>query len=127
MKQWPATLDKVLALPFDSVIPGTDRGQRALERFRDFMTSLWGRPRRSRERGGSLDNAVQLVASTSSALALWYAPTLNRGFVIRRTWEKGSERRGGPMSDRKVAFLTGASRGIGRCALELARRASTSC
>jgi cyclase len=91
VKQWPATLDKVLALPFDTVIPGHGEAasRRALERYRDFMTSLWEQTARVRAHGGSLENAIQLVDLDEFGLSpLWYVPTLNRGFVIRRTWEE---------------------------------------
>jgi glyoxylase-like metal-dependent hydrolase (beta-lactamase superfamily II) len=93
VKLWPATLDKVLALPFDSVIPGhgppTSRQQ--LERFRDFMSSLWTQIVAIRSRGGSVDDAIKLVAIDEYRLSpLWFAPQLNRGFVIRRTWQEAS-------------------------------------
>jgi len=91
VKQWPATLDKVLALPFDSVIPGhgPPASRRTVERFRDFMTSLWTQTAQVRDRGGSLENAIQLVNLDEFGLStLWFAPKLNRGFVINRTWEE---------------------------------------
>ena len=91
VKQWPATLDKVLALPFDSVIPGhgPPASRRTLERYRDFMTSLWTQTVQVRERGGSLENAIQLIDLEEFGLSTrWYLPNLNRGFVIRRAWEE---------------------------------------
>jgi glyoxylase-like metal-dependent hydrolase (beta-lactamase superfamily II) len=89
--EWAPTLDKVLALPFDKVIPGhgppTNRA--ALQRFRDFMATLWSETAQVRDRGGSLDDAIRLVNLQRFDLGiLWFAPTLNRGFVIRRTWEE---------------------------------------
>jgi glyoxylase-like metal-dependent hydrolase (beta-lactamase superfamily II) len=91
VRLWPATLDKVLALPFDLVIPGhgSPTTRRGLERCRDLMTSLWTQTAAIRERGGSVDEAVQLVDLGQFGLSpLWFAPTLNRGFVIRRTWQE---------------------------------------
>ena len=91
VREWPATLEKVLALPFDTVIPGHGEpaGRRALERYRDFMAALWTQTAAIRDRGGSLEDAVKLVDIEEFALSTrWYAPWLNRGFVIRRTWEE---------------------------------------
>jgi glyoxylase-like metal-dependent hydrolase (beta-lactamase superfamily II) len=93
VKLWAATLDKVLALPFDAVIPGhgapTSRQQ--LQRFREFMGSLWTQITAIRDRGGSVEDAVKLVSIDEYGLSpLWFAPFLNRGFVIRRTWEEAS-------------------------------------
>ena len=91
VKHWPATLEKVLALPFDTVIPGHGEAasRRTLERYRDFMTSLWTQTAAVRDRGGSLENAIQLVNLDEFGLStLWFAPMLTRGFVINRTWEE---------------------------------------
>lgn len=91
VRQWPATLDKVLALPFDVVIPGhgpaTSRA--ALERFREFLATLWSETNAIRDRGGSLEDALRLVDLDRFGLKpIWFVPSLNRGFVIRRTWEE---------------------------------------
>jgi glyoxylase-like metal-dependent hydrolase (beta-lactamase superfamily II) len=91
VRLWAPTLDAVLALPFDIVIPGhgpaTSRA--SLERFREFMATLWSETHTIRERGGSLDDAVRLVDLDRFGLSpLWFAPSLNRGFVIRRAWEE---------------------------------------
>jgi glyoxylase-like metal-dependent hydrolase (beta-lactamase superfamily II) len=91
VREWSKTLDAVLALPFDIVIPGhgpaTSRA--SLERFREFMATLWSDNSAIRERGGSVDDAIRLVDLDRFGLSpLWFAPSLNRGFVIRRTWEE---------------------------------------
>jgi glyoxylase-like metal-dependent hydrolase (beta-lactamase superfamily II) len=91
VRLWPATLDAVLALPFDLVIPGhgpaTSRA--SLERFREFLAVLWRETGAVRERGGSVDDAVRLVDLDRFGLSpLWIAPSLNRGFVVRRAWEE---------------------------------------
>ncbi len=93
VKLWPATLDKVLALPFDAVIPGhgPPTSRRQLERFRDFMRSLWKQTTEIRARGGSEADALKLVDIDEFELSpLWFAPFLNRGFVIRRAWQEAS-------------------------------------
>jgi glyoxylase-like metal-dependent hydrolase (beta-lactamase superfamily II) len=107
VKQWPATLDKVLALPFDSVIPGHGpvASRRTLERFRDFMTSLWTQTAQVHDRGGSLESAIQLVDLNEFGLSTrWYLPNLNRGFVIRRAWE---ELQATPQTSRQTPSRTG--------------------
>jgi glyoxylase-like metal-dependent hydrolase (beta-lactamase superfamily II) len=91
VRQWAATLDKVLALPFDHVIPGhgPTATRKSLERFREFMASLWTQTVAIRDRGGSVEDAIKLVKLEEFGLGpLWFAPNLNRGFVIRRAWEE---------------------------------------
>jgi cyclase len=96
VRDWSGTLDKVLALPFDRVIPGhgAPTTRASLQRFRDFMATLWAETVRVRDRGGSVDDAVQLIDLDQFGLTtLWFAPMLNRGFVIRRAWEEASHER----------------------------------
>jgi cyclase len=93
VKLWSGTLDKVLALPFDTVIPGhgPSTSRRTVERYRDFMASLWSQTLTIRQRGGSLEDAIKLVNLDDFGLSpIWLMPTLNRGFVIRRAWEEAS-------------------------------------
>ncbi len=98
VREWPATLDKVLELPFDKVIPGHGPATTrvALERFRDFMATLWEETVRVRDKGGSLADAEQLVDLEPFGLKpIWFAPMLNRRFVIGRSWEEATAS-GGP-------------------------------
>jgi glyoxylase-like metal-dependent hydrolase (beta-lactamase superfamily II) len=98
VKLWSGTLDKVLALPFDTVIPGhgPSTSRRTVERYRDFMASLWSQTLTIRQRGGSLEDAIKLSNLDEFGLKpLWIMPTLNRGFVIRRAWEEASAGKGG--------------------------------
>jgi glyoxylase-like metal-dependent hydrolase (beta-lactamase superfamily II) len=93
VRDWPATLDRVLALDFDAVIPGhgpiSDRA--GLVRFRDFMTSLGTQAKAVADRHGSVDEALRVVDLERFALRrLWFAPYLSRSFVIRRAWEEAS-------------------------------------
>lgn len=91
VKLWSATLDKVLALPFDVVIPGhgSPTTRRQVERFRDFMASLWKQTVDIRDRGGSEEDAVKLVNIDEYGLStLWFAPWMNRGFVVKRAWQE---------------------------------------
>ena len=98
VKLWSGTLDKVLALPFDTVIPGhgTATSRRTVERYRDFMASLWSQTLTIRQRGGSLDDAIKLLNLDEFGLGpIWLMPTLNRGFVIRRAWEEATAGKAG--------------------------------
>jgi glyoxylase-like metal-dependent hydrolase (beta-lactamase superfamily II) len=98
VREWPATLDKVLELPFDKVIPGHGPATTrvALERFRDFMATLWEETVHVRDKGGSLADAEQLVDLEPFGLKpIWFAPMLNRRFVIGRAWEEATAT-GGP-------------------------------
>jgi glyoxylase-like metal-dependent hydrolase (beta-lactamase superfamily II) len=98
VREWAATLDRVLALPFDKVIPGHGpaANRAALQRFREFMATLWRETDVIRQRGGSLEDAIRLVNLDDFGLSpLWFAPTLNRGFVIRRAWQEATTTRSG--------------------------------
>jgi cyclase len=91
IRLWAATLDKVLALPFDRVIPGhgppTNRA--ALERFREFTSSLWTQTAAVHDRGGTLEDAIKLVDVDQFNLSpIWFAPYINRGYVVGRAWEE---------------------------------------
>ena len=70
VQQWPATLDNV-ARPRRSTRSFRAMAQaptaRALERYRDFMTSLWTQTAQIRERGGSLETRSRSWTSTTSA------------------------------------------------------------
>ena len=99
VREWSATLDKVLALPFDRVIPGhgPPATRVALQRFRDFMSTLWTQTLLVRDRGGTVDEAVDVINLDQFGLrTLWFAPMLNKSFVIHRAWEEASheKRRG---------------------------------
>jgi cyclase len=94
--EWAATLDKVLALDFDTVVPGHGpvSTREGLRGFRDFMATLWTETSRIAERGGSLDDALASVDLERFALRpLIFAPYLNRTSVIRRAFEEATTRR----------------------------------
>jgi glyoxylase-like metal-dependent hydrolase (beta-lactamase superfamily II) len=97
VREWAATLDRAFALEFDRVIPGHgplfDRaGARG---FQDFMVALWDQTKAVKERGGTLDDALGSVDLERFELRpLWFVPSLNRRFVIRRAWEELAGARG---------------------------------
>ncbi len=93
VREWPATIERLLPLAFDRVVPGhgavTDRD--GLRRFQTFMTSLWEQTKRVADRGGTLDDALREVDLTPFGLRrLWFAPNLSRGFVVRRAWQEAT-------------------------------------
>jgi cyclase len=99
VREWPTTLERVLALDFDRVIPGhgsvSDRA--GLERFRDFLRSLWTQTEAVVARGGSMADARRDVDLDRFGLTpLWFAPYLTRRFVIGRAFEEASARRSRP-------------------------------
>jgi glyoxylase-like metal-dependent hydrolase (beta-lactamase superfamily II) len=91
VRLWPATLDAVIGLDYDKVIPGhgalTDR--EGLRRFREFLTTLWAETYEVASKGGTLDDALETVDLDRFGMqGLWFARFLTREFVIRRTFEE---------------------------------------
>ncbi len=94
--EWIATLDRVVALDFDRVIPGhgeiSDRA--GLLGFRAFLRELWSIGQEAAREGLSLEETLE-VADLGSA---WdYVPirvpfilNLDRDFVITRSWEQAT-------------------------------------
>jgi glyoxylase-like metal-dependent hydrolase (beta-lactamase superfamily II) len=94
--EWPQTLDAVLALDFDTVVPGHGPlATRAdLERFRDFMRSLGQQTAAIVARGGTLADARRDVNIEAFGLRRipWF-PVLSRSFVIGRAYEEAARLR----------------------------------
>jgi glyoxylase-like metal-dependent hydrolase (beta-lactamase superfamily II) len=91
VRLWPATLDAVIALPYDKVIPGhgpaTDR--QGLRAFREFLVALWAQTSAVAAKGGTVDDALKTVDLDDFGMqGLWFARFLSREFVIRRTFEE---------------------------------------
>ncbi|MCY4565232.1 MAG: M28 family peptidase [Gammaproteobacteria bacterium] len=107
VQRWGRTLDHVLALDFDRVIPGhgplTDRER--LGEFQAFVENLAAVGREAAQQGWSLEETVERGALTADAdfEPMGFGPIegLNREFVIRRAWEEatgalGAARQCGP-------------------------------
>jgi glyoxylase-like metal-dependent hydrolase (beta-lactamase superfamily II) len=91
---WPATLDRVLALDFDTVVPGHGPlATRAdLERFRAFMRTLWEQTAAVAARGGTLADARREVDVSAFGLRrVPFFPVLSRSFVIGRAYQEATE------------------------------------
>ncbi len=93
---WDATLDRVLALDFDRVIPGhgrvTDRD--GVLRFQRFIHELWQLSAAAARAGTPLDRFQRTAALTTDAgfetIAIPFVIRLDRGFVLRRGWEEAT-------------------------------------
>ncbi|MCB1684042.1 MAG: MBL fold metallo-hydrolase [Pseudomonadales bacterium] len=94
---WPATLDRVLELDFDRVIPGhgltTDAA--GIRQFQRFLSQLGEIGRRAVETGAGLESVRSSDALTEDA---GYEPIrffgvslgLDRSFVLQRAWEEAT-------------------------------------
>ncbi len=98
LPEWDATLDRMLALDFDRVIPGhgevTDReGVRAFQRF---LRQLWQVAEQASRQGLSLEETVAGADLSEDAgyaeSSLPFVYRLDREFVLRRAWEEATGR-----------------------------------
>ena len=97
MQEWPAALDRVLALyNYDRVIPGhgltTDRD--GIRQFKSFLVQLGAIGRQAAAEGWTLEETRQTGDLTTDA---GYEPIrfivslgLDRGFVLQRAWEEAT-------------------------------------
>ena len=96
VREWDATLDRVMALDFDRVIPGhgpvTDR--EGLRAFQRFLRELWSLAEQGAREGKSLAETQALPGLTADAgyaeISIPLVFKLDRGFVIRRAWEEAT-------------------------------------
>ncbi|HEY8153506.1 MAG TPA: MBL fold metallo-hydrolase [Myxococcota bacterium] len=96
VREWIATLDRVMALDFDRVIPGhgpvTDR--EGLRAFQGFLRELWSLAEQGAREGKSLAETQALPGLTADAgyqtIAVPLVFKLDREFVIRRAWEEAT-------------------------------------
>jgi len=96
LREWDATLDRVLALDFDRVIPGhgpvTDR--EGVRSFQRFLRELWSLAEQAAREGKSLAEAQRLPGFTADAgyqeSILPFVYRRDREFVIRRAWEEAT-------------------------------------
>jgi len=94
--RWGDTLDAVLALPFDKVIPG--HGELAdaadLRQFQAFMREVASIGRDAAARGASLDETLRDAKLTTDVgyqtMEIPFVLQLDRNFVIRRSWEEAT-------------------------------------
>ncbi len=94
VQAWSTTLDRVLELDFDHVIPGhgrlTDRD--GLVRFRDFVAELAMLARTARQNAWTLEETIARSAFSEPAarqpLKIGPVTLVDREFAIQRAWEE---------------------------------------
>jgi glyoxylase-like metal-dependent hydrolase (beta-lactamase superfamily II) len=94
--EWVATLDRVLALDFDHVIPGhgpvTDRA--GLVAFQTFLRQLAAVGAEAARAGRSLEETQRTAALDADAgfvvMSIPFVVNLDRDFVVRRSWEEAT-------------------------------------
>jgi glyoxylase-like metal-dependent hydrolase (beta-lactamase superfamily II) len=110
IRAWPDTLDKVLALDFDRVIPGhgavTDRA--GIQQFQRFLRELWSQVDAAAKAGKGLDETLASVRLTEDAgyqtMGIPGVFRFDRDFVVRRAWEEAT----GAVKKKASAETTGA-------------------
>ncbi|HTF35434.1 MAG TPA: MBL fold metallo-hydrolase [Myxococcota bacterium] len=96
VKEWGDTLDRVLALDFDRVIPGhgpvSDRA--GLIAFQRFIRQLWQVGADAAAKGQSLAEAQHSLALTADqgyeVMAIPFVMRLDRNFAIERAWQEAT-------------------------------------
>jgi glyoxylase-like metal-dependent hydrolase (beta-lactamase superfamily II) len=96
VREWVSTIDRVLELDFDRVIPGhgpvTDR--EGLRKFQTFLRQLADAGEKAAREGWSLDQTERDAAIDADAgyQVIWipFVAKLDRAFVVRRAWEEAT-------------------------------------
>jgi glyoxylase-like metal-dependent hydrolase (beta-lactamase superfamily II) len=96
VREWIDTLDRVLAIDFDHIIPGhgpvTDRA--GLEAFRRFLLDLWTQASDAVAAGKTLRETLATVElrydEGYEIYSIPFVVKLDRDFVVRRAWEEAS-------------------------------------
>ena len=96
VQEWSSTIDRILELDFDKVIPGhgpvTDR--QGLISFQRFMRELADVAARAAAKGLSLDETLATANLKEDegyeAMSIPFVMNLDRDFVIRRAWEEAT-------------------------------------
>jgi glyoxylase-like metal-dependent hydrolase (beta-lactamase superfamily II) len=96
VREWIVTLDRVLSLDFDRVIPGHGpvTGRDGIRRFQRFLRELWSLAQTGAREGRSLEATLGLPGLSADAgyetISIPLLFTLDREFVIRRAWEEAT-------------------------------------
>jgi glyoxylase-like metal-dependent hydrolase (beta-lactamase superfamily II) len=96
VREWIDTLDRVMALDFDRVIPGhgpvTDR--EGIRAFQSFLRELWSVAERGAREKKSLAETRALPGLTADAgyqvIKVPFVFELNRDFEIQRAWQEAT-------------------------------------
>lgn len=97
VRAWAKTLDKVIDLPFDHVIPGHGKrvgDQADMEQFREFVLELANVSVRAEEERWTLEDTLESAElSTDAEYKSHGIPVLarlDRKFVLRRAWQEAA-------------------------------------
>jgi cyclase len=98
VREWAATIDRVLELDFDKVIPGhgqvTDR--EGLRQFQTFMRQLAEVGEQTVRNGWTLEQAEREAKVDADAgyqvLSIPFVIRLDREFAVRRAWEEATDK-----------------------------------
>jgi cyclase len=96
VKEWVATLDEVLKLDFDHIIPGHGpvATREELVGFQSFLRELWGVGQKAAEEGWTLEETQERARLRSAArmedFVIPFIVRLDRPFVLRRVWEEAT-------------------------------------
>ena len=93
---WADTLDELLAVPFDQVIPGHGpvSGISELQRFQLFIRQLAEVGKRAAQEGWTREDTQRSDALTADegfeAITIFGLPALDREFVLGRAWDEAT-------------------------------------
>jgi len=96
VREWIATIDRILAMDFDEIIPGhgpvTDRA--GLLAFQRFLQDLWLQAKDAAAAGRTLRETLASVELRHDegydVISIPFVFKLDRDFVVRRAWEEAS-------------------------------------
>jgi glyoxylase-like metal-dependent hydrolase (beta-lactamase superfamily II) len=96
IQEWIATIDRILALDFDRIIPGhgpvTDHA--GLRAYQQFLADLWSQASAAVAAGKTLQQTLESVDLQHDAgfgiIAVPLVFRLDRDFVVGRAWEEAS-------------------------------------
>jgi len=94
--EWIATIDRILIIDFDRIIPGrgrvTDRAE--LQAFQRFLRDLWTQASEAAAAGKTLRETLASVELRHDegyeSMSIPFVMKLDRDFVVRRAWEEAS-------------------------------------
>ena len=96
IEAWPATLERVMTLPFERVIPGhgATTNRDGIRQFQNFMAQLWEIGSAAAANGASLEDTINSTQLNTDAgyepIKLIVPIGLNRAFVLQRAWEEAT-------------------------------------
>lgn len=96
IKEWIGTIDRILALDFDRVIPGHGEvsDKEGLRRFQAFLRELWSVGENAAREHLTLEQTLRdaklATEATMQPIVVPFVLRLDHDFVIRRAWEEAT-------------------------------------